>query len=76
MTEAVSVVNDYWFDVLSFSVLRAPKAIANLASRRISEKTGMQVIATQERDYVSGRLRAEIWESTAQEWRNARRSTT
>jgi RimJ/RimL family protein N-acetyltransferase len=38
MTEAVVAVNDYWLDVLGFAVLRAPKAIANIASRRISEK--------------------------------------
>jgi ribosomal-protein-alanine N-acetyltransferase len=68
MTEAVVAVNDYWFDVLGFPVLRAPKAIANIASRRISEKTGMRVIATNERDYVSGRLMAETWEITAEEW--------
>jgi RimJ/RimL family protein N-acetyltransferase len=70
MTEAVAAVNDYWFDVLGFPVLRAPKAVANIASRRISEKTGMRVIATLERDYVCGRLPAEIWEITAEEWRN------
>lgn len=70
MTEAVAAVNDYWFDVLGFSVLRAPKAVANIASRRISEKTGMRVIATLERDYVCGRLPAEVWEITAEEWRN------
>ena len=69
MTEAVAAVNDYWFDVLGFKVLRAPKAVANIASRRISEKTGMRLIATVERDYVSGRLPAEIWEITAEEWR-------
>jgi [ribosomal protein S5]-alanine N-acetyltransferase len=73
MTEAVAAVNDYWFDVLGFKVLRAPKAIANIASRRISEKTGMHVIATLERDYVSGRLPTEIWEITAEEWRNWKR---
>jgi [ribosomal protein S5]-alanine N-acetyltransferase len=73
MTEAVTAVNDYWFDVLGFSVLRAPKAAINLASRRISEKTGMRVIATLERDYVSGRFLAEIWEITAEEWREKRR---
>jgi hypothetical protein len=33
----------------------------------------MRVIATVERDYVCGRLPAEIWEITAEEWR-ARRS--
>ncbi len=32
MTEAVEVVTDYWFDTLGFPVLRAPKAVANIAS--------------------------------------------
>ncbi|MGC1187936.1 MAG: GNAT family N-acetyltransferase [Candidatus Acidiferrales bacterium] len=44
MTEAVDAVTDYWFDVLGFPVLRASKAAANVASRRISERTGMRVI--------------------------------
>lgn len=69
MTEAVMAANDYWFEVLGFNVLRAPKAVANVASRRISEKTGMRVVATEERSYVSGRLMSEIWEMTADEWR-------
>jgi RimJ/RimL family protein N-acetyltransferase len=68
MTEAVEAVTDYWFDVLGFSVLRAPKAAVNAASRRISEKQGMRVIGVEERDYVSGRLPTEIWEITAGEW--------
>ena len=68
MTEAVVAVNDYCFDVLGFSALRAPKAVVNLSSRRISEKTGMRVIAMEERDYVSGRLLSEVWEITADEW--------
>ena len=72
MTEAVTVVNDYCFDVLGFRALRAPKAVMNISSRRISEKTGMRVIATEERDYVSGRFPAEIWEITADEWRAKR----
>jgi [ribosomal protein S5]-alanine N-acetyltransferase len=69
MTEAVEAVTDYWFDVLGFPVLRAPKAIDNIASRRISEKTGMRVVETEMRDHVSGRLPSEIWEITAEEWR-------
>lgn len=73
MTEAVIAVNDYWFDVLGFSVLRAPKAVANVASRRISEKTGMRRVGTDERNYVSGRLPGEIWEITAEEWRAFRK---
>lgn len=72
MSEAVVAVNDYWFDVLGFEVLRAPKAIANGASRRISEQTGMRVVATLEQDYVSGRLPTELWEITAGEWRARR----
>jgi [ribosomal protein S5]-alanine N-acetyltransferase len=72
MTEAAIAVNDYCFDVLGFSVLRVPKAIANITSRRISEKTGMRVIATEEREYVSGKLLSEIWELTADEWREKR----
>jgi RimJ/RimL family protein N-acetyltransferase len=74
MTEAVIAVNDYWFDVLKFPVLRAPKAIANTASRRLSEKTGMRIIATSESNYVSGRLPTETWEITAEEWHKWRGS--
>jgi len=62
-------VTGYWFDVLGFPVLRVPKAVANTASRRISEKTGMRVIATDFQDYVSGRWPTELWEITAEEWR-------
>lgn len=69
MTEAVEVVTDYWFDELRFPVLRAPKAIPNMPSRRISEKTGMRVIAVEERDYVGGRFLTEVWEITVEEWR-------
>ena len=46
MTEAVEAVTDYWFPVLGFPVLRVPKAVANTASRRISEKIGMRVVST------------------------------
>jgi RimJ/RimL family protein N-acetyltransferase len=74
MTEACEAVTDYWFDTLNFPVLRAPKAIANTASRRISEKNGMRMVAREERDYVYGRLPSEIWEITAEEWNSGRRS--
>jgi len=73
MSEACDVVTDFWFDELKFPVLRAPKAVANLASRRVSEKQGMRVIRTEERDYVSGRLPSEVWEITAKEWHAHRR---
>ncbi|MGB6875727.1 MAG: GNAT family N-acetyltransferase [Candidatus Acidiferrales bacterium] len=69
MTEACDAVTGHWFDVLKFPVLRAPKATENAASRRISEKQGMRMVASEERDYISGRLPGEIWEITAEEWR-------
>jgi len=74
MTEAANAVTDYWFNTLKFPVLRVAKAATNVASRRVSEKQGMRVVATEERDYVSGRINAEIWEITADEW-NRLRST-
>lgn len=74
-SEAADAVTDYWFDVLGFPVLRAPKAVINVASRRISERQGMRIVRTEDKDYVSGRVAEEIWEITADQWR-ARRQTT
>ena len=74
MSEACDPVTDYWFMVLKFPLLRVAKAIANTASRRISEKQGMRLVATEERDHVSGRHLAEIWEITAEEWKARRRT--
>ena len=68
MTEAVIAVTDYWFEVLGFPMLRVPKAVENVGSRRISEKTGMRVVEMKESEYVSGRLPTEVWEITAEEW--------
>jgi ribosomal-protein-alanine N-acetyltransferase len=79
MTEAASAVTDYWFDVLQFLLLRVPKAAPNLASRRISERQGMRLAGTEERDYVFGRYLTEIQEITAAEWKarqHDRRPTT
>jgi [ribosomal protein S5]-alanine N-acetyltransferase len=73
MIEACDAVTDFWFEVLKFPVLRAPKAVANEASRRISVNQGMRVIERMERDYVCGRLPSEIWEITAEEWRARKR---
>lgn len=69
MSEACEVVTDYWFETLGFPLLRVPKAAVNTASRRISERQGMRLVATEERDYVSGRLLTEVWEITSEEWR-------
>lgn len=68
MLEACSWANDFWFDTLGFPVLRVSKAIANESSRRISQRQGMRLVGTSERDYVSGRLPSETYELTAEEW--------
>jgi [ribosomal protein S5]-alanine N-acetyltransferase len=76
MTEACDAVTDFWFFALNQPLLRVPKATANAASRRISERSGMRIIGTGERDYVAGRLPAEVWEITADEWRRYRTGAT
>ena len=69
MSEVCGVVTDYWFETLGFPLLRVPKAAANTASRRISERQGMRLVETKDGEYVSGRLLTEVWEITAEEWR-------
>ncbi len=69
VTEASEAVTRFWFETLGRPVLRIPKAVANQASRCISLRQGMRVVATLERDYVEGRLPSEMWELTAEKWR-------
>ena len=76
MSEACIWVNDFWFETLGFPVLRVPKAAANLASSRISQKQGMRLVGVNEKDYVCGRLPSELWEITAEEWRAWKRNST
>ena len=48
MTEGCDAVTDDWFNTLQFPVLRVPKAVANVASRRISEKSAMRLVGQEE----------------------------
>jgi len=75
MSEACEAVTEYWFETLGFEVLRAPKAIVNAASRRISEKQGMRIVSVDDQDYVIGRLLSETWEITAVEWRASKKKS-
>lgn len=75
VSEAVAAVTDFWFGELGRDVLRAPKAVDNLASRRISESSGMRMIRTEPHDFVSGQHPAEMWEITAAEWRARKQAT-
>lgn len=69
MAEAATSVTDYWFETLDRPVLRVLKAVANVRSRRVSERAGMRKVETLERDFVAGRLSAEVFEITREEWR-------
>jgi [ribosomal protein S5]-alanine N-acetyltransferase len=69
MTEACTAVNDFWFGELGQPILRVVKATANLRSRRVSERSGMRLVETMQRDLVSGRQHAELWELSRDEWR-------
>ncbi|MCO5781368.1 GNAT family N-acetyltransferase [Citrobacter meridianamericanus] len=68
MREASIVVTDYWFNTLNRPVLRAPKAVDNIRSKRISASSHMRLIKTEKKQYVSGRLDSELWEITREEW--------
>lgn len=71
MREASNIATDYWFNTLNKTVLRAPKASLNIRSKRISDSSGMRLIKTEKKEYVSGLLDSELWEITRDEW-NAR----
>ena len=72
MSEASEAVTAYWFEVLERPVLRVPKAAPNLKSRRISERTGMRLIRTDEGEFVEGIFPRDIWEMTREEWLDRR----
>ena len=66
--EAADAVTQFWFEVLSKPVLHVPKAAANIASRRISERQGMQVIEVFKGQLVGGEYDFELWELLREVW--------
>ena len=73
MTEAVEATTKFWFETLGFVLLRAPKASENIASVRISVKTGMRLESRQEQGFVCGTLPSETWVITREEWLDRQR---
>jgi [ribosomal protein S5]-alanine N-acetyltransferase len=73
MSEAADAITGFWFEELGFEEMRVSKAAINRASRRISEKNGMRVIAIEEKEYVGGKFMTEVWSITAEEWRHRQR---
>lgn len=67
-SEAAEAVTQFWFEDLGKPVLHVPKAAANLASRRISERQGMRVIDKFKGQLVGGEYDFELWELSRAEW--------
>jgi RimJ/RimL family protein N-acetyltransferase len=74
MTEASDAATDFWFDILGQPVLRVPKASDNIASRRISERTGARILRSEERQMVAGPMMCDIWEINRTEWHAYRKA--
>ncbi|WP_277962530.1 GNAT family N-acetyltransferase [Pseudomonas sp. RIT-To-2] len=72
MREACKVVNAYWFDTLARPVMQVPKAVANHASRKVSQHEGMRMIEVRDGHFVSGPMQVEVWEMTRSAWLAAR----
>lgn len=71
MTEAISPVMDYAFDVLGFEKFIFANAVGNKRSKRIKEKTGARLIRIEPGEFVNPDYKErEIWELTKQEWQN------
>lgn len=68
MREASEAINAYWFETLGRPVMQVPKATDNQASRRVSEREGMRLIATGQGDFVCGPMLKEIWEMRREDW--------
>lgn len=74
MREASIAATDFWFNTLNKPLLRAPKAAVNERSQRISASSGMRLVRTEKKAYVSGELDSELWEITREEWNALQRS--
>jgi RimJ/RimL family protein N-acetyltransferase len=74
MSEAADAVTEYWFGELGKSQMRIPKAIDNLPSRKISQRSNMRIIATIQKQLVCGECTSEVWEITKDEWNKYRSS--
>ncbi len=64
MSEATTAVNKFAFDVLGMEFLLLNNAEPNLASHRLKEVVGAEIIGVEDQDFVTGRfpkLTAEAW---------------
>lgn len=75
MTEAVTAVNDYVFDVLGFEKLVIKNAKQNAGSRRVKEKTGAVLVRVDtDCNYHGGFGESEVWELTRESWQKVKKA--
>lgn len=71
MTEAMYPIIDYAFHKLGFNALIFANAVGNIASRRIKEKTGCELIDLRPGSFVNPAFtEQEIWRLTPEAWEN------
>jgi RimJ/RimL family protein N-acetyltransferase len=73
--EACAALNDFVFGRLGWTEYRAENAAENLASRRVKEKMGAELVGTEEKEYVSGVHDTQIWRVTKDQWLKTRAIT-
>jgi RimJ/RimL family protein N-acetyltransferase len=73
MREATAAVNDFAFDVLQMEELLLGNAEPNVASHRLKESAGAEIVSIGEEDYVGGRFREVRWRLTAEAWKATRK---
>lgn len=69
MREAMTAVTDFAFDVLEMKELLLNNAQPNLASHRLKESVGAEIIAIEDADFIGGRFPRVTWRLTADAWR-------
>ena len=68
MTEAIAAVNDFVFLTLSLESFIVCNAVANVASRRVKQKTGAEFMGFVEIPHHNGEARSEKWKVTCEGW--------
>ena len=76
MTEAVSRVNDYIFEELNIQRIVICNFEGNEGSRRVKQKTGAKFISICEKPHHEGKIKSEIWELTAENWKKFKKNNS
>ena len=75
MTEAIAAVNDFAFLTLGLDHFHVCNAQSNVASRRVKQKTGAELVGFVELPHHNGESRAEKWKVTRETWLRDRPTT-